>query len=83
MNGLVIMTANDDEIVKFKRHTEDTKWLMRNYDNIRTQYGGEYVVVRNQQILDHDKDLVRLKKRLNDNFTVIGYVYKEKPHLIL
>jgi len=81
LNGLIVIAANEDEIAKFKRHTEDTKWLMKNYDNIRTQYGGEYVAVLNQQIIDHDGDLVKLKKKHPS--VVIQYVYKEKPHLIL
>lgn len=73
--------ANEDEIAKLNQHTEDTKWLMRNYDSIRVQYGGKYVVVLNQQIIDHGGDLVKLKKKHPSD--VILYVYKEKPHLIL
>jgi hypothetical protein len=78
---MVVMT--DEETTRFKQHTEDMKWLMRNCDNIRTQYGGEYVAVLNQRIIDHDRDLVRLKKRVKDATSVIQYVYKEKPFLIL
>jgi len=78
------MVATDEsEVTRFKQHADDTKWLMRNYDLIRAQYGAEYVAVRNQRIIDHDKDLIRLKKKVKDTSVVIQYVYKEKPHLIL
>jgi hypothetical protein len=83
LSKLVMVMTNESEAARFKQHTDDAKWLMRNYDLIRTQHGGEYVAVLNHQIIGHDRDLVRLKKNVKDASAVIQYVYKEKPHLIL
>ena len=83
LSKLVMITMDDKETARCKQYTEDTRWLMRKYDDIRTQYGGEYVAVLHQHIVDHDRDPVRLKKKLKDRSAVIGYVYKEKPLFIL
>jgi hypothetical protein len=78
-----MITMSGEEAARFKQHTNDTKWLMRNYDGIRAQYGGEYVAILNQRIVGHDRDLIRLRKQVKNTSIVIQYVYKEKPHLIL
>jgi len=83
MSEPVMVTMSKEEAARFKRHTDDTKWLMRNYDRVRAQYGGEYVAILNERIIGHDKDLVQLKKQVQNMSVVIQYVYKEKPHLIL
>jgi hypothetical protein len=78
-----MVTMSKEEVARFKRHTDDTKWLMRNYDRVRAEYGGEYVAILNERIIGHDKDLIQLKKQVQNASVVIQYVYKEKPHLIL
>jgi hypothetical protein len=78
-----MVTMSKEEVARFKRHTDDTKWLMRNYDRVRAEYGGEYVAILNERIIGHDKDLIQLKKEVQNASVVIQYVYKEKPHLIL
>jgi hypothetical protein len=78
-----MVTMSKEEAARFKQHTDDTKWLMRNYDRIREQHGGEYVAILKQRIIGHDKDLFKLKKQVRNMSAVIQYVYKEKPHLIL
>ena len=81
LQGITTIEAKEDEIARLKRHIEDVKWVMDNSDNFRLQYGGQFVVVSNQQIIDHGRDFVNLKKKYPSD--VVQYIYKEKPHLIL
>ncbi|MEM2965216.1 MAG: DUF5678 domain-containing protein [Candidatus Bathyarchaeia archaeon] len=79
--------VQEEELTRLTRYEENAKWLTRSYDRYRQQYGGEYVAVDQQQILDHDRNLpklvARIKKQHKDKPIFIQYVYREKPRLIL
>ncbi len=79
----MLVKRSKEEVAGLRQHAEDAKWLMENYENIRPEYGGQYVAAYAKHVVDHDKDLIRLKKRLKDMPAVIQYVYRQKPHLIL
>lgn len=83
LSELVLVEVSGKEVAEFRQHADDAKWLMRNYDGLRKTYAGEYVAAYRQQIVDHDRDLVRLRDRVGGTPAVIQYVYKEKPELIL
>jgi hypothetical protein len=81
--GLEIVNVDRKQLDKFKQDSKDAKWLMANYDHYRSQHGGEYVAVQKEQVIDHDKDLMKLKKRVKEKSAFIQFIYKEKPELIL
>jgi hypothetical protein len=83
LSQLVMIPASKEEVAKFRQHTDDSKWLMENYDDLRKNHAGEYVAAYKRQIIDHDRNLIRLNERVKDKPAVIQYVYREKPHLIL
>jgi len=51
------------------------------------RFDGEYVAVFEREVVDHDKDLGRLARRVRDKFpferVLVEYVSKEKAVLVL
>lgn len=78
-----MVQASEEEVTRFGQLTEDSRWLMQNYDQVKEDYGGEYVAVRKRQVIDHDEVLTKLRDRVKGTLVVIRYIYREKPHLIL
>ena len=76
-------------IGNLERFKEDTEWLNKNYDRLKTRYPEEYVAVFNNRIVDHDRDLSRLMGRLEVRYPekhghiAIEFVTKKKVELIL
>lgn len=56
-----------DQIEREKIHIE-TEAFWRMYADLQKQYLGEYVAVHEQQIIDHDHDVLRLEQRVVDRF---------------
>jgi hypothetical protein len=78
-----MVQATDEEVTRFGQLADDSRWLTDNYDQIKKEYGGEYVAVRKRCVVDHDEDLAKLRDRVKGAIVVIRYIYREKPHLIL
>jgi len=62
-------------------------WFRRNYSRLVRKFDGEYVAVFEREVVDHDKDLGRLARRVRDKFpferVLVEYVSKEKAVLVL
>lgn len=54
-----------DHIEREKIHTE-TEAFWRMYTDLQKQYLGEYVAVHEEQVVDHDQDVLRLEQRVVD-----------------
>ena len=52
----------------FFRHTEDSKWMRSNLAELRAEFPDRYVAVRNKEVIMHDKDHMRLIRRLREDF---------------
>jgi hypothetical protein len=55
------------------------KWICRNYDTIKKEFGRRYVAVHDRQIVGSDTNLERLVERLNiqnyDKTIAIEYIH--------
>jgi hypothetical protein len=47
-----------------KELEEDTKWLHSNYDTLLSNYNEEFIAIKNQQTLEHDKKMDKLREKL-------------------
>lgn len=65
------------ELRKLRRFDEDVEWFQKNYAQLKRRYRGEYVAVKNQEIVDHDKDAKTLLKRLRKKFGDLGSLVVE------
>jgi hypothetical protein len=49
---------------ELKELEEDTKWLHYNYDTLLSNYNEEFIAIKNQQTLEHDKKMDKLREKL-------------------
>ncbi|MFQ5884690.1 MAG: DUF5678 domain-containing protein [Thermoplasmata archaeon] len=68
-------------------HRNNHKWFEKHYEELVKKYDGEHVAVHQQQVIDHDRDLRTLLKRVRNEFpseeVFVHYVTTEKIELIL
>lgn len=72
-----IMESRDQsrEIVALlTAHEENTKWVARNLVELVREFPDSYVAVRNKEVVMHDKNLLRLIRRLKSRFENISDV---------
>jgi Family of unknown function (DUF5678) len=54
-----------DELKKFKKNVQ---WFNNNYDTLKQGYKGEFVVVDNGRVIDHDTDVYTLSNRIKAKY---------------
>ena len=73
----------DQMLESLSTFEKDTSWFFRNKDKLLEDYENEFVAIENARVIDSDKDIDGLIKRLegsgkNPATTVIKYVKKLK-----
>lgn len=63
---------------------KDAKWLHSNYDKLLTEFKEQYIAIKNQHPLEHDKDLGKLseklkQRRIEPSQLLIEYI-RDKSH---
>jgi hypothetical protein len=51
----------DEEL---ERLDKDTEWLHSHYDELIEKFNQKYVAINNQQVIEHDNNLDKLKQKL-------------------
>jgi len=71
----------------FDEQEQNWEWFKKNYARLVRRFDGEYVAVFERGIVDHDKDLGRLARRVREKFpfdrVLVKFVSKEKVVLVL
>lgn len=71
----------------FDEWSENHRWFRSNYQKLARKYDGQNVCVYKRRVVDHDRDLGRLLKRVRKNYpmdrAVVEWVSRKKPKLIL
>ena len=76
------------EMRKLRKFDKDLDWFLENSEKLKKEYKGEYVAVKEQKIVDHDKDAKILLKRMKGKYgdissLVVEYVNERKVEYIL
>jgi hypothetical protein len=50
------------------RYEENAKWINRHYEELK-KYVDEWIAVLNERLVDHDRNLDKLVKRLRKNYS--------------
>lgn len=62
-------------------------WFKKNYSRLVRKFDGEYVAVFESRVVDHDRDMGRLARRIREKFpfdrVLVKFVSKEKVVLVL
>jgi DNA polymerase III alpha subunit (gram-positive type) len=53
----------DEELERFDK---DTEWLHSHYDELIEKFNQEYVAINNQDVIEHDNSLEKLKQKLRE-----------------
>jgi len=71
----------------FKEHDENWSWFEKHYDDLVEKFDGEFVVVYKQRVIDHDKEMSALMKRIESRYppdrVFVEFVSREKLTMIL
>ncbi|MEM3697102.1 MAG: DUF5678 domain-containing protein [Candidatus Bathyarchaeia archaeon] len=76
-------------VAVLSRYEENAKWVSRHYEELKKKYVDEWIAVSDETVIDHDRDLGKLVKRLRKNYTesyneiAIAYVTAKEIELIL
>ncbi|MEE8185990.1 MAG: DUF5678 domain-containing protein [Thermodesulfobacteriota bacterium] len=68
-------------------HRNNHEWFEKHYEALVKKYNGEHVAIHYQRVIDHDRELRALMKRVRKKFPgeefFVHFVTTEKIELIL
>jgi hypothetical protein len=71
----------------FDEHDKNWSWFEEHYDELAKKFDGEFVAVHKQGVVDHDRELSALMKRIEVKYSAdlvfVDFVSSEKLTLIL
>ena len=74
-------------LVLFDENEKNWSWFMEHYEELVEKFDGEFVAIYQQRVVDHDKNIGSLMKRIRKKYplsrVLVEFVSKEKLALIL
>jgi hypothetical protein len=74
-------------LVLFDEYERNWSWFMEHYEELVERFDGEFVAIYQQRIVDHDKDIASLMKRIRKKYplsqVLVEFVSKEKLSFII
>lgn len=76
-------------VAMLSRFEENAKWLSSHYEELKKRFRDEWIGVLNKTVVDHDRELDRLVKRLRKKYLeayneiAVDYVTAKEIELIL
>lgn len=74
-------------IALFEEYEKNWSWFRENYGELVKKFDGEFVAIYEQNVVDHDKELSNLMKRIREKYpeenVFVDFVSREKLMLIL
>jgi hypothetical protein len=58
----------DEATRKLRQIHKDREWFNDNYAQLKDKYNEEYIAVKNEDVIDSDKNLVNLLKRITQKY---------------
>ena len=49
---------------RLKEFDEDVKWLHTKYNDLIDKFDREFIAIKKQQVIEHDRDVSKLKEKL-------------------
>ncbi len=76
-----------EHLALFDEHDKNWSWFEEHYEELVKKFDGEFVAIYEQKVVDHDKELTMLMKRVEAKYPVerilVDFVSSEKLTLIL
>ncbi|MGQ9597327.1 MAG: DUF5678 domain-containing protein [Thermoproteota archaeon] len=74
-------------VALFEEYERNWSWFRENYGELVKKFDGEFVAIYEQNVVDHDKELSNLMKRIGEKHpeenVFVDFVSSEKLVLIL
>ena len=74
-------------IALFEKYDENARWFEERYDELVKVYDGEFVAVSGNRVVDHDRSIRSLMKRIQTKVPVeevfVDYVTSRKLQFVL
>ena len=76
-------------VAVLSRYEENAKWISKHYEEFKKKFRDEWVAVLNNGVVDHDRELNKLVKRLRRKYPkeyneiAVEYVTTKEIELIL
>ena len=74
-------------LVLFDEYDKNWSWFMEHYEELAERFDGEFVAIYQRRIVDHDKNLRSLMKRIRKKYplgqVLVEFVSKEKLAFII
>jgi hypothetical protein len=71
----------------FEERNDQLRWFMDHYQGLARKYDGQNVCVYKRRVVDHDRDLRRLMRRVRERFpqekVLVEFVSRKKLEFIL
>jgi di/tricarboxylate transporter len=86
--GLAIWNMSS-VVAVLSRYEENAKWISKHYEELKKKLTDEWVAAFDSAIIDHDRELNKLVKRLRKKYTkdyneiAVDYVTTKEIELIL
>lgn len=78
---------DEKELEKLKNFNRDLMWFKANYSEIKSHYKGQYIAIKDEEIIDSDKDVMilfeRLRKKYDTSSLVVEYINEHKAEYVL
>lgn len=56
-------------VAVLSRYEQNAKWASRHYEELKKKYLDEWIAILDEAVVDHDRDLGKLVRRLRKNHT--------------
>jgi hypothetical protein len=80
-------TLSTDYLAIFTEDEKNKEWYQKNYKKLIQKYDGQYIAIYKQKIIDYDKNLDNLLKRIEKKYpkehVLIEFVTSQRLELIL
>jgi len=78
---------SSEHLLLLEESERNENWFRDHYDELVEKFDGEHVAIHKGDVVDHDKDLVKLVERVKGRYpirlTLFKYVSKEKLVFLL
>jgi hypothetical protein len=75
---------HNKEIEELKKYKENLEWFQSNYPQLKEQYKGEYVAIKDRNVIAHNSDLQQLLNNIDkDNTSMVIEHINEQRYLYI
>jgi len=68
----------ENELEKLRKFNQNLEWFQDNYETLKQQFKGEFVAIKDEKVIDNDKDYIKLINKLKSKYDDIKTIVVEQ-----